>query len=180
MWGAIQAVGASEAEQAVASRTSRSDTWIDTGTLRVGDFKLITVNCGGRGLTGTGGGWIVPATNASKAYPNQGTKSSADPQDDFLLHGCNKTAPCLYHVGGGNTPYANDATERVNLAAEQPQRVAAMLARLAQYEETAWSGEAVAADTGRACDKAIANGGVLGPWQLAPARTQPGGGMPLG
>ena len=130
MWGAIQAVGASEAEQAVASRTSRSDTWIDTGTLRVGDFKLITVNCGGRGLTGTGGGWIVPATNASKAYPNQGTKSSADPQDDFLLHGCNKTAPCLYHVGGGNTPYANDATERVNLAAEQPQRVAAMLARL--------------------------------------------------
>lgn len=154
----------------MASRTSRSETWIDTGTLRVGEYKLITVNCGGRGLTGTGGGWIVPATNASKAYPNQGTKTSTDPQDDFLLHGCNKTAPCLYHVGGGNTPYANDATERVNLAVEQPARVAAMLARLAQYEETTWSGEEMATNTGLACDKAAANGGVLGPWQPGPGR----------
>ena len=74
----------------------------------------------------------------------------------------------LYHVGGGDTPYANDAAERVNLAAKQPERVAAMVARLAQYEETAWSGEAVVADTGGACDRALANGGVLGPWQAVP------------
>jgi hypothetical protein len=168
MWGAIQAVGRSQVEQAEAARTSRNETWIETGTLRVGEYKLITVNCGGRGLTGTGGGWVVPATNASKAYPRQGAKSSNGPLDEFLLHGCNKTAPCLYHVGGGDTPYANDAAERVNLAAKQPQRVAAMLTRLAQYEETAWSGETTAANTGAACDRALANGGVLGPWQSEP------------
>ena len=128
-------------------------------------YKLIVANCGGRGLTGTGGGWIVPATNASKAYPNQGTKSSADPVDDFLRIGCNKSAPCLYHVGGGDTPYASDAAERVNLAAEQPHLVQSMLARLAKYEATAWNGEVTAVDTWMACDRALANGGVLGPWQ---------------
>ena len=67
-----------------------------------------------------------------------------------------------------DTPYANDAAERVNLAAKQPERVAAMVARLAQYEETAWSGEIIVADTGGACDRALANGGVLGPWQAVP------------
>lgn len=136
-------------------------------------YKLINKNCGGRGLTGTGGGWITPATNATRAYPNQGAHSSstaANPVDWFLAHGCNSTNPCLYHVGGDawdeETPYANDAIEAVNLATDPSHaaRLAAMTARLAQIEETAWEGVVAAADNGKCCDQAIKNGGVLGPW----------------
>ena len=82
----------------------------------------------------------------------------------FLLRGCNKSVPCLYHVGGGTQPYGNDAIEAVNVAGEQPDRVAAMLKRLAEYEATQWVGYVQVEDDGTACDKAMAQGWVLGPW----------------
>jgi hypothetical protein len=168
MWSAVCAVGGSAQQQAAA--TVRTETWIEKGKLRVGEYKLITSNCGGRGLTGTGGGWITPATNATTAYPNQGTRNTTDPVDWFLSHGCNESSPCLYRVGGdawdGQAPYANDAIEAVNLATDphHASRLAAMTARLAQIEATAWRGEVAAVDNGECCDQAIKNGGVLGPW----------------
>lgn len=168
MWSAVCAVGGSTQQQAAA--TVRTETWIETGKLRMGEYKLINSNCGGRGLTGTGGGWIKPATNATKAYPNQGALNTDEAVDWFLLHGCNKTDPCLYHVGGDawdwTAPYANDAIESVNLATDpsHASRLAAMTARLTQIEKTAWSGEVAATDNGKCCDQAIKNDGVLGPW----------------
>lgn len=177
MWGAVAAVGGTSREQAAA--VVRSETWIETGKLRMGEWKLIIRNCGGRGLTGTGGGWVVPATNITKPYPNQtsggNTAFSGDSVDQFLVRGCNLSHPCLYHVGGqdwnGSNPYANDAIEAVNLAGDPAQlhRLAQMRARLAQLETTAWAPDNgrpgdVAVNNGRCCDQAIQNGGVLGPW----------------
>jgi hypothetical protein len=110
MWPAVAAVGRGDA--AAAAAAARNEVWITDGIVRVGEYKLITANCGGRGLTGTGGGWIRPATNVTNPYPNQGTDMG--PMDGFLQRGCNKSVPCLYHVGGGRGPYGNDAVEVVN------------------------------------------------------------------
>jgi hypothetical protein len=140
----------------------RNETWIEDGIIRVGEYKLITSNCGGRGLVGTGGGWVVPATNASKRYPDEGKPEG--PIDEFLQKGCNESMPCLYHVGGGGSPYANDAIEATNLAQAEPAIVAAMKSRLAEYEATKWTGFVQMPDDGGACERASRQGWVLGPW----------------
>ena len=143
--------------------------WIAEGKLRVGDYKLITSNCGGRGLTGTGGGWIVPPTNATRPYPQQG-KDDGSAMDSFLEHGCNASAPCLYKVGGGATPYASDAIEARNLAADPAHAhvLAAMQTRLREVEATTWQAPAPAPNNNQVCEAAARNGGVLVPWMQDP------------
>ena len=136
----------------------------------MGDYKLIARNPGGRGLVGTGGGWIRPATNTTDPYPNR--NKMMGPVDDFLKRGCNQSRPCLFRVSGDeDVPWSGDAQERHDLADSQPDLVTSMLARLRAVEKTAWSAPRQANNTGRVCDVMMDKykGLVLGPWQTEPS-----------
>jgi hypothetical protein len=142
MWAVLMTETALPIAQASAGRLGaglgRDEWYITAGTLRVVDYKLIIQNPGGRGLTGTGGGWVRPATNATSPYPDQGEpfEKTRDPIDEFLAHGCSKADSCLFRVGGPNsaTPWQNDARGHTNLAHTMPQLVATMMARMEALE----------------------------------------------
>eukprot|EP00039_Didymoeca_costata_P016945 m.308991 g.308991 ORF g.308991 m.308991 type:complete len:558 (+) comp16473_c0_seq28:159-1832(+) len=145
--------------------TARSEVYITQGIMRIGEYKIIVNNPGGRGLIGTGGGWIRPATNMTDPYPNRNTVQG--PIDEFLLRGCNKSDPCLFHVGGEALPWDNDAREANNLATEMPELLASMLKRLDAMEATKWTPPTPPENTGKCCDTMFEkyNGLIFGPWQ---------------
>ena len=164
----------------------RTEVLVADHILRSGDWKLIT---GGDGVHAVGtsanwdhsflrdcmlftdGGWLSPPTNATNLCPTDNyTRPSGDPKahrlscvdakteiDTWLCSvPCTPSHPCLFDL-------KHDPQERNNVAKDNPQVVAAMLARLAELNMT-YISPTYPPDNGKFCDKVEERGGYVGPW----------------
>jgi arylsulfatase A-like enzyme len=162
IWNALQGNG-----------EERTEALLSPGVLRVNNWKLFVENPGTRSGAGNelercllslGGEPFPPATSFDGNVDLCGTPTcgnTTDPYDAWLCSDapCSRRQPCLFNLD-------NDPSERNNVAASRPQKVAELLARLDELRADYWRPLAPT-DNGKYCPVAVSVGGYASPWMEA-------------
>lgn len=158
------------------SEPVRTELWIADDVLRQDQWKLISGAGVGREscMLGIGGRPVAAANDPNNLTTTCGTLSCHDKQlspiDAEICYGCKCVSynltdpscrPCLYDV-------VSDPGEFTNLASQNPERVAAMFARVLELQKSTVTPNYPPSDATAACAAMVAAGGFYVPWAKPP------------